>query len=162
MSDHGLVPSESSQTVTQDHVDTAVATVRLLAGWHIWPVREETITVDTAGDPLIILPTLHVEDVTAVTVDGEPVDMRRVSWSPEGMLTLYGAPRGFRRVSVTLHHGYESAPALAGVCLKMAGRAVQAQGSLSVGGISVGASAGITPQSTEWRVLDMYKLGPEP
>lgn len=162
MSDHGLTPSDPSQTVTQDDVDRAVATVRRLAGWHVWPVREETITVDTPGDPLIILPTLRVEDVIDVTVEGQQVDMDTVSWSADGMITLQRAPRGLRRVAVTLRHGFESAPDLAGVCLKMADRSVQVQGSVSVGGISVGATAGITPQSTEWRVLDMYKLGPEP
>lgn len=162
MADHGIVPPGNSDEVTQDTIDRVVATVRNLAGWHIWPVREETLTVDTPGDPLVILPTKRIESVIAVEVDGQPVDMSTVSWTEDGMLTLRRVPRGFRRVAVTLRHGYLDAPDLAAVCQQMAKRTIQAQGSVSVGGISVGAAAGVTPQSTEWRVLDLYKLGPIP
>ena len=161
MSDHGLTPAPGSD-IPQDVIDRAVETVRHLAGWHVWPVWEETLTVDTPGDPLVLLPTGHVVDVAEVTVDGALVDMSSVSWSADGMLTLHRTPRGFRRVEVTLRHGYESAPDLAGVCLQMASRSQQATGSVSVGGISYGAPSALTPASTEWRILDSYKLGPVP
>ena len=48
--EHGLTPTaDAAGTVTQVDIDLAVETLRDLAGWHIWPVREETVTVDTPG-----------------------------------------------------------------------------------------------------------------
>lgn len=159
MFDHGITPTGD---VTQSAIDKAVETVRRLVGWHVWPVRDETLTVDTPGDSLVILPTKNLVEVLDVKVDGQEVDSADVRWSTDGMLTLLRVPRGFRRVSVRCRHGYESALDLAVVCLSMAKRDSQPTQQYSVGSISVGAPGSVTPQSTEWRVLDGYKLGPLP
>lgn len=161
--EHGLTPTaDAAGTVTQDDIDLAVATLRDLAGWHIWPVRKETVTVDTTGDPTVFLPTLRLLDVHSVTADNIEVPLDTIEWSESGMLRLKKRPRtGFRRITATILHGFESTP-LAAVAMQMAARAHQPATNMQVGGISVGAPGALTPYSSEWRLLDRYKLGPMP
>lgn len=161
--EHGLTPTAGTTgPVTQDDIDLAVETLRDLAGWHIWPVREETVTVDTTGDPTVFLPTLRLLEVRTVTVDDVEVPLETIEWSESGMLRLKTRPRkGFRRVTATILHGFETTP-LAAVAMQMAARAHQPATNMQVGGISVGAPGALTPYSSEWRLLDRYKLGPMP
>ncbi|MDK4326783.1 hypothetical protein QPX54_09750 [Corynebacterium propinquum] len=159
LADHGLRPA--NDRVTQDDVDTAVAVVRELAGWHIFPKRRETLTVDHDGGRVVFLPTMRLEQVLSVNVNGVPIEKSAYSFSASGMLTLRRAPRGFSVIQAEVVHGYDDPPVVA-VVHRMAERAHAPSESYSVGGISVGAPAGLTPQSTEWRILDAYKLGPMP
>lgn len=161
--EHGLTPTAGTTgAVTQDDIDLAVETLRDLAGWHIWPVREETVTVDTTGDPTVFLPTLRLLEVRKVTADNIEVPLETIEWSESGMLRLKTRPRkGFRRVTATILHGFETTP-LAAVAMQMAARAHQPATNMQVGGISVGAPGALTPYSSEWRLLDRYKLGPMP
>lgn len=162
--EHGIVPSmiPATKPITQAKIDAVVATVRHLCGWHVWPVRKETITVDSPGDKFVFLPTKRLLDVHEVKINGETIAGEEFQWSADGVLRLIHPPKGFRIITVTITHGYETAPDLANVCVQMSKRTAEAHTSMQVGGISVGASQGITPQSTEWRIIDMYKLGPMP
>lgn len=159
VADHGLRPA--SDRVTQEDVDTAVAVVRELAGWHIFPKRREMLSVDHDGGRVVFLPTMRLEKVHDVFVNGVPIEKGAYSFSASGMLTLRRPPRGFSVIEVDAEHGYDDPPVVA-VVHRMAERAHAPSESYSVGGISVGAPAGLTPQSTEWRILDAYKLGPMP
>lgn len=161
--EHGLTPTaDTAGAVTQDDIDLAVATLRDLAGWHIWPVREETVAVDTTGDPTVFLPTLRLLDVRSVIADNTEVPLDNIEWSESGMLRLKTRPRkGFRRITATILHGFETTP-LTAVAMQMAVRAHQPATNMQVGGISVGAPGALTPYSSEWRLLDRYKLGPMP
>lgn len=49
-------------------VDIAVAQLRNEARWHIAPVREETIEVESLGGPNLWLPTMRVVTVTEVRI----------------------------------------------------------------------------------------------
>jgi hypothetical protein len=163
MPDHGITPDmvPTSSAITGDQIDAVVETVRRICGWHIWPVREETVKLDSSGDCLLFLPTKRLVELKSVEVGGKPVGLDAVQWSEDGYLQGH-FPEGLRNVTVTMRHGYDSALDLVGVCLQMAKRTAEAHSSYQVGGISVGASNGITPQSTEWRIVDCYKLGPLP
>ncbi|AIT60163.1 hypothetical protein [Corynebacterium doosanense] len=164
--EHGITPSmvAAGTTMPEQHViDAAVHTVRSLCGWHVWPVREETVTVDTTGDDVVFLPTKRLHNVTEVSIDNEQIPPGEWSFSADGMLQLTRRPpAGFRRLAATITHGYDEVPDLAGVIGQMARRAGAPQESYQVGGISVGAPGAVTPQSTEWRIVDLYKLGPMP
>lgn len=177
MNDHGITPemlAAESPTLTadkvpQDVIDRVVETVRELCGWHVWPEREETLTVDTTGDPTIFLPTLRLVDVLAVTADGETVAPSEYGWSSDGWIERSRTarppswPAGPRAVSATVRHGLESCPALVAVCAQMVSRSLfSGQDGYTVGSISVGTRSGITPQSTEWRIIDHYRLEPTP
>ncbi|WP_145941748.1 hypothetical protein [Corynebacterium glyciniphilum] len=164
MPDHGITPDHvanvTKQTATEEQIDRAVASVRSLCGWHVWPVRTETLRLDTAGDTLLTLPTLHVEDITAVRINGTPTTA--YTWSTDGLLQLPRHRAGLGALEVDIKHGFDRPADLIGVVVQMIGRAARPAEQMSVGGISVGAAQGVTPQSSEWRVLGAYELGAEP
>ncbi|MCR2051815.1 hypothetical protein NSA19_02890 [Actinomyces bowdenii] len=88
--------------------------IRLLCGWHIAPVVEETLILDGNGGAVMQLPSLQVLKVTGVKALGEPIE---VDWSADGMIEARRGrfPARFRSVEVTLQHGYATAPAVAAV-----------------------------------------------
>lgn len=162
----GLVPASTPGLA--EKISATLAGIRRLCGWHVFPVKEETITVDAFGGTLLRLPTMHVEDISRVVIRGVEVDSSNFGWSQSGMLELYDGefPGRFRSVEVTLRHGFDQAPDLLRIAAEIVQRSVLAGtgGNVSVGGISVGAPAGgggggsITPMATEWRIIDQYKL----
>lgn len=90
-------------------VDMAAASVRAEAGWHIAPVQAETLTVDSYGGYLLILPSRRVVSVTAVrdvTTGSEVL----TGWSrmSGGLYRRTGWPAGVLEVDLT--HGYDTTP----------------------------------------------------
>lgn len=162
--EHGVVASDPQ--VSPEMVDRAVSTVRALAGWHVWPVREEQLVELVPGDGVVIFPTKRLIDLISLDVDGTDYPVDRLVYGEEGVVYVPGLhPRADgipRKITATVVHGFESPPDLISVILSMAKRAQQAGTNVTVGQISVGAPGGFTPQSTEWRILDLYKLGPRP
>lgn len=106
-------------------LDGVSAEVEAECGWHIAPVRSETITVDGSGAQVQLLPTLHMTALTAITEDGTPVDLTTVQWSAAGYLWRTRPwTRALRGVVPTITHGYPAAPAwLVSLVLTAAGRA---------------------------------------
>lgn len=85
----------------------AAESVRTECGWHIAPDIEQTIIVRTGGTDTVLLPSLHVTEVAAVTDrDGTPVDGWE-AWS-NGILER---PGGFpNAIEITFTHGHETCP----------------------------------------------------
>lgn len=155
----------------QQSLDAATAAVRVYCGWHVTPVVTETVTLDVEGCTAL-LPSLHVLDLEAVKVDGEDVPRGNgYEWSQAGILRVH-TRRGFRKLEVTMTHGYEDAPDVAGVILAAAARSVLNPSGVSrsqVGQISETYSqAGRDPavgavlNSQEKAILDRYKLPSRP
>lgn len=98
-------------------VDAAVAAVRLAAGWHIAPVREETVTLDVAPrDSWLRLPTLALRSVSGVRDADDnsviAVDRYRVSAQLGQVRKRSGYwPHGYGRIEVDITHGFDEAPA---------------------------------------------------
>lgn len=166
--DHGLTPKDFPGVagLTQEAIDAAVDSVRRLADWHIWPEREETVRVDSPGDPMVVLPTKRLTAVHSVEVDGEPVEIGEQDWSPDGMIWIAGLrprrDRRPRRIVARVTHGYTGAGDVLALVRSMATRASAPGQSYTVGRINVGAPGAVTPQSTEWRIIDQIRLGPIP
>ena len=173
--EHGVVSTDPK--VPQEFVDRAVQSVRVLAGWHIFPERVEEIVLLAPGDGQVILPTKRLVDVESVVVDGHTFEVDQLVYDEAGVVWVPGLkPRRDgvpRRVVAKIRHGFNEPVELISVITSMALRAAQSQSSysldrISVGGISVGASAGngvggaVAPVSTEWRILDEYKLKARP
>lgn len=167
-SDHGVTPATIASAlgkpqlhVDQYVIDRVVETVRDLCGWHVFPPRAETLTVETTGDYHVVLPTLNVQNVNKVTFDG--VDVEGVDWSDHGILRFQRAlPPAFRRLKVELTHGFELPKSLLGVVASMVERSDRFTGATTVGNITVGGTQIATPQSREWRILDRYTLEARP
>lgn len=162
--DHGLTPDNVglAENVSQETINAVVGAVRDLCGWHIWPEREETLSIRSTGDREIFLPTKHVTEVLAIRVGETDVEVSEDEWSYEGIIVLPHAPRPGRRIHVTVRHGYPSAPTVVAIIKALLERGISASQGIKVGGISVNATSGLTPQSSEWRLLDQWKLGPMP
>lgn len=154
---------DASGQMTQEGVDQSLATLRGLCGWHVYPRREETVTVDTTGDQVVFLPTKLLHNVLEVHLDGREVPADKFSFSQDGMLHFDDrVPRGFRKVTATIDHGHEDAGDFIGVVYSIAKRAARPAEGTTVGRISVSPPGVLTPQSTEWRIVDAYRLGPMP
>ena len=143
----------------------ACGAVRGYCGWHIAPSVSETVTVDGPGGSLLLLPTLHLTDLTDVTNDGTAVT--DPEWSEAGMVRGSWTSK-FRGVKATLTHGYETCPAevlavvtdMAKSAVLMGAANVQA-GPYSMSPLPHAAQAGAVGMSDLQRaVLDRYKLPP--
>lgn len=158
--------SGAPQTV----IDQATALVRAYCGWHVSPVVTETITVGSDGGRVLMLPSLHVTDITSVTVDG--VAQTDYSWSEAGYVTGCYWPTGPRSVAVSLTHGFADAPDVASIILAVASRAqaspdgvvrVQAgQVSRTFSQTAFNVAGGVSLVAHEKAVLDLYRIPGRP
>lgn len=102
-----LSASEAASIAAQ-----ATEAVRDYCGWRVAKPKTETLTLPSRGGRSIFLPTLHVNDITAVTVDGRTLTADEFDWDESGILERVSGrwPRGRRAVTVTLNHGYAACP----------------------------------------------------
>lgn len=102
-------------------VTYASAWVRAYCGWHIYPSQDDTVTVNTAGGQLLLLPTLYMTALGPVilTADSSTVDPTTLSWSQNGSVAYKPCqdvwpqpcwPVGLSTVTVTFTHGYDEVP----------------------------------------------------
>lgn len=153
----------------QTMINQATAAVRSYCGWHVTPQITETITVAGSGGQWLVLPTLQLVGVNAVTnADNDPYTSDDYTWLPHGV--LHRTPdcgiwaRG-GTVTLTMTHGYDEAPDLAGVILARAAR-VQSNGRgatrVQAGPFSEQYDTGTGFTADETAVLDRYRLPPRP
>ena len=63
--------------------------IRRFCGWHIWPSLTETVPKLRVGSAnIIMLPTLHVTDVSSVSVGYEVVEPNNYAWFDSGSVQL--------------------------------------------------------------------------
>lgn len=166
----------------QGLIDAATAAVRRYCGWHITPTRTETLTLTSDGSSTLMLPSLCVFDVAAVTYGETLLAPDDYAWTPYGVIALsrsllYGcAPLWTtvlpQTVSVTLTHGFAAAPDVEGVILSMVARAqVSPSGVIrsQVGQVGftysqtgTGQAGGIAMLPNEISTLDLFRLAPRP
>lgn len=103
-----------TDTRTELLLTAVIAAARKYCGWHVTGERTDTITVDGTGGQVLLLPTLQLVDVLAVTEDDEDVDLDTIHWSTRGALTKHrphqGWTRRYRGVTATITHGFADAP----------------------------------------------------
>ena len=86
----------------------ACAAVRSYCRWHVAPSVTETVTVDGTDSAILLLPTLRLTDLTAVTNDGSTV--ADPEWAENGVVRGSWTGR-LRGVTATMTHGYDACPA---------------------------------------------------
>lgn len=96
-------------------VDSETAgVVRGYCRWHIAPVVTETLVLPSSGSSSIILPTLKLRAVTALTIDGTALtsdELADLNWYQAGYIrTGRRIPCKGRAISVTITHGFEECP----------------------------------------------------
>lgn len=97
-------------------LNAALARVRRYCGWHVSPVRTQTITLDGTGAPLLFLPTMKVVTITAITEDGDALvvaDIKESVRAPGVLIKENWAYWSceFESITVALQHGYTAAEA---------------------------------------------------
>jgi hypothetical protein len=112
----------------------ATEIIRRYCGWHIAPAITETRVIDGPGTSLLMLPTLRLTAVTALTEQqrGRGAAVRTLvpaddlEWSEAGIVRKHGGgywTARMRGISITYTHGYaEVPPELAAIVLKWAQR----------------------------------------
>lgn len=162
--------------------EEAIALVRLYCGWHVAPEQDDTLVMDGPGASTLILPSLHVVDLTAITEDGVLLDPTAYSWSSAGivrrgdtswwMTSPYWrgcGPRwtaNLRGLEVELTHGYTDwPPEVMGVIERLTARANADDTVLAqVGGVRYATDADGMPVSgasvtdVDRHILDAYRL----
>lgn len=123
-------------------IEGALAAVRAYCGWHVSPVKAETLVLDSECGRSLRLPSGRVLGVSELRIDGVPVPVGEWDWSEAGMIRLRHRrfPDRFRAVSVTLTHGLDDAPGLAavvtrsvlGACASPMGATSESAGQMSV------------------------------
>src|SRR5690625_3501509 len=100
-----------------DPVEAATQAIRDYCGWHVAPVKEDTLTLDGPGTDTILFPSRLVVDVTCVQVRRDYPPAYSYEWSTIGALRrLNGVwPNSYRSIEVTLKHGFTDMSVLADV-----------------------------------------------
>lgn len=163
-----------------DQLAYASAFVRAYCGWHITPSLTEATTLDTNGGTVLLLPTLHLTGLGAVTYTDQAatvVPPANLTWSEKGLVSLekFGSwPVGLSTVTVSFTHGYDVVPdAVRAVTVALAKRIPAQMDSVTagtVGGVSwqyggmLAGQAALSASFTaiEAMVLDRYRLRARP
>ena len=144
--------------------------VRNYTGWRIDRGNPETLTAGW-NQPAVMLPTLMLNDVHSLTVDGELVDPDSFTFSENGVIRWAGFPAPVRRrVTAVVDHGYADVPreiqavvfaAVARVVVNPMGiRSMNLPGGYSeVYTVPVsGETPGLSLLNAEKRILDRYRI----
>jgi hypothetical protein len=162
-----------------DAIERAEAEVRAYCGWHIAPQREDTLTLDGPGGPLLVLPSLHVVSVTSVAENGVELDPEGYAWSAAGVVRRTssaatwngscGWTSDYRAVVITMTHGYAEMPLdVQAVIDRLTARSTDDPSQYSqVGAVAYATGADGLPVSgslttLDRMVLDRYRLPPRP
>jgi hypothetical protein len=102
-----LAPSET------DRIEQAEQAVRDYCGWHIAPSRTETVTFASPVGQRIMLPSLYVESVDSITVDGVALVAADYQVHRNGWIDRlpYASWWSGDVVEVTFTHGHATPPA---------------------------------------------------
>lgn len=92
-------------------LEAASDLVRGYCGWHIAPRTTETVRLDGSGGHSMMLPTLELVDVEAVSDADVTIDPLDIQWSRDGFLRRAGCwTVRLRGVEVTMNHGFDPIP----------------------------------------------------
>lgn len=147
---------------TDSQVDVAVAELRNLLGWHLAPVRTETITLDHDGGRWLILPSRKVASIAAIRdVSGStPVALTGWRLSASGYVDGWW-PCGVAVVEVDFTHGYTTTPVDvfgAVAALATAGRADANVQSVRIDDFSTTFRGDVSGTGSVARVVTSYGL----
>jgi hypothetical protein len=101
----------------------ALQIARNHCGWHVSPVKTETMTIDGPDSSILFLPTMKVVALTSITEDGSAVDPTNIAISAGGgpllrkRVTLRKKDRTwwtdqFSGLEIVMNHGFTEAEAV--------------------------------------------------
>jgi hypothetical protein len=167
---------------TQAMLDSASAAIRRYCGWHIAPVLTVDLILDGPGGNRLVLPTLHVVGILAITEKTGPstavaYDPADLDWSVNGVVAKRTCGPWTGRlggVAAQFEHGWELAEVadltqlvlstVARSAMNPYGLASQAVGGVSIGmsPVAGGVSGGTALTAQEFGTVELYRLEPTP
>jgi len=114
----------TDDALADETVERVWEAVRAECGWHIGPVRRETLVVDGSGGELLQLRSLRVVQVHSVRELGDELSPTAFMWSADGSMKRRDGrwTDEWRGVEVDLDHGFDSTEALDRLVLRVAMR----------------------------------------
>ena len=164
MVDVPLAPAPAE--VDADAWAAACDAVRAYCGWHVAPSVTETVTLDGSDSDVMILPTLHLTNLSTVMNDTVAVDSPE--WSQFGIVRGTCWTGKYRGVTLTMTHGYDLCPPeIVGVLHEAADRGLEGSAASQVGQVRMGGVDGVAGAvafiiDKRSDILDRYKLPPRP
>lgn len=164
----GLVSPTDERS--QPLLDGATQAIRNYCGWNIAPAEDVTVTLDGGGE-VLYLPSLRVNSIASVTVNGSP--LADYEWSRRtGNLRRPGHrafPEVWGGIQVAFNSGYSVVPAdLKQIVLQVSTLALSSptgatreqagQVSMSWATTAPGVSGGLTLLDRDLRTLAAYRL----
>lgn len=166
--------SKGKLSATDPRVDDSVRgvsnAIRRYCGWHITPVKDDTVTLDGPGGHELTLPTMRIVGLTSITQLGTLVESDKYDWSELGEVDLlHGCwSSRYRSIVAAFSHGYEHASDVERVALAIASRELSSPSGTTreqAGQVSVsyaisapGVSGGLAVLGTEYATLDTYRI----
>lgn len=156
-------------------LDGATTAIRNYAGWRIAPARDETVTLD-GGSSVLYLPSLKVNSVDAIIVNGGLIPAEDYEWSRRtGNVRQafgWGWPETWGGIEVRFNSGFNDVPAdLKQIVLQVSAMAMSSPTGATreqVGAVSMawattapGVSGGLTLLERDLAILASYKLPKE-
>lgn len=168
-----IVEAAGGRLVAPDNVVRAMAeavsaAIRRYCGWHVAPSVEETMVLDYNGGGVLTLPTLRLNNLVSLTVDGR--EIQDPEWSHTGDVKLGSRPSKWRGVEAVVVHGFdlEDVPDLRQVALQASliglasptGVVRESAGQVSIefARTGTGVAGGLTLLDRDMTVLDAYRL----
>ena len=146
-------------------LDATSQAVRDFCGWHVAPALECFADL-TAEGHLVRMPTMGVQEVTRVEVDGREV--AGFEWLEPGLLRIPCTSRRWRGVHVEWLAGYGTTGAVGAVCVQLASNALAAapgvreehagQVGITYNQTASGVSGGIRLLDSDRAILDAYRI----
>lgn len=143
-------------------ITPGLAAVRSWCGWHVGPSVTETLRVESTGGRVLLLPSLHVTDVTAIR-DESGTLVEGYKWRENGIIR--GSWRCEELYEIDLTHGFETFPTeLLGVVGRLdadgSGRVLASKG---IGPFSESYATDLEAQPLSTRaIIGRYRLPSRP
>lgn len=178
----GTIPVDSPGL--QRRIDAVLSALKHYCGWIPFPERDETFVLNGYGQLPLLLPTLHVSDLTEVKMRGQTVPLDQIEWGHNGVVYLHSSaewvnyrhphpvpwPKRLRGIEVTAKIGYsfDECADLVGTVASTVGRTTfnplgrtgykvgERQENFAVG--SGGLVTGTRPLGDDLAVWDKYVL----
>lgn len=156
-------------------LDGATAALQKYAGWHIAPAMPVTVYLD-GGSNLLYLPTLKLNSVESITVDGTALAATDYEWSRiTGNIrskTLTSFPDSWGGTVVVFNSGYATVPVeLKQIVLQVSALALSSptgatreqagQVSMMWATTAPGVSGGLTLLQRDLAIIDQYRIEKE-
>lgn len=171
----GVELTEDNATRIQAVLDAVGAAVRGYCGWHVAPVLSCQARVTGEGR-MLRLPTLALESVDAIEIDGDAIDVDAIEHLDSGLVRVSCGrwPRTWGGVVVDFTSGYDidQVSDLAAVVAQIASNAMAGapgvaseragEVSITYNATGYGVAGGITLLDRDKALLDPYRLPPVP